>query len=114
MTERHTETNSHDGAGHCGGHDGARLESPGHTWPYEPGEWTARGRYWIGGAEECPVRGRSVIRHGVNAWKIDSEMQLLGVASQRFRNVYQLYPPQGEARVLPCPRRRRPDGLPLP
>lgn len=80
---------------------GARVPALRHTWLFQPGRWTAAGRFWAEGELEREARGTSIIRHAGTVWEIEGRMEIDGEPPLRFRNDYRLDAPGANARVLP-------------
>jgi hypothetical protein len=72
-----------------------------HTWLFEPGTWTATGRFWDKGEFEREGHGTSIIRHTAAMWEIEGTMEIVGEPPARFRNVYSVPVPQAQARTVP-------------
>ena len=73
----------------------------GHTWLFEPGTWTAAGRFWEKGEVERAGHGTSIVRHMGALWEIEGSMEIGGAPPLRFRNNYRIAAPCGEARIVP-------------
>jgi hypothetical protein len=74
---------------------------PRHTWLFEPGTWTATGRFWEKGELEREGRGSSVVRHTSTVWEVEGIMEILGEPPARFQNVYGILVPHAGARSVP-------------
>jgi hypothetical protein len=72
-----------------------------HTWLFEPGIWTATGRFWDKGELEREGRGRSIVRHAGAVWEIEGSMEIFGESLVRFQNNYRIAAPRDGARVIP-------------
>jgi hypothetical protein len=72
-----------------------------HTWLFEPGTWSAAGRFWEKGEFEREGRGSSIVRHADPIWEIEGSMEILGEPPLRFQNIYRIAAPRGDARIIP-------------
>ena len=72
-----------------------------HTWLFEPGTWSAAGRFWDKGEFEREGHGTSIVRHTGAIWEIDGTMEICGEPPLRFRNSYRIAAPRGDARAVP-------------
>ena len=73
----------------------------GHAWPFEPGAWSAAGRYWAEGRLEREGRGTSTIRHTDALWEIEGSMEIAGAPPLSFENRYTIAAPGEAMRILP-------------
>ena len=71
-----------------------------HTWLFEPGSWSATGRFWEKGEVERDGHGTSIVRHTGVLWEIEGRMEILGEPPLRFQNNYSIAAPSGDARIL--------------
>ena len=78
-----------------------RVPALRHTWLFEPGIWSAAGRFWDKGEFECEGHGTSIVRHTGAIWEIEGSMEILGQPPLRFQNTYRIAAPRGDARVIP-------------
>jgi hypothetical protein len=72
-----------------------------HTWLFEPGSWSAAGRFWERGEIAHDARGTSMVRHLDDRWTIEGTMEIAGDPPLRFENDYRLSAPPAGARVVP-------------
>ncbi|MGH6905182.1 MAG: hypothetical protein ACREIR_20865 [Geminicoccaceae bacterium] len=72
-----------------------------HAWLFEPGTWTATGRFWEKGEIERDGHGTSIVRHTTDMWAIAGTMEILGEPPARFQNVYSIPVPHAGARIVP-------------
>jgi hypothetical protein len=79
----------------------ARMPRPRHTWLFEPGVWTATGRFWEKGELEREGHGRSIVRHTTTMWEIEGTMEILAEPPARFQNVYSIPVPHVGSRIVP-------------
>jgi hypothetical protein len=71
-----------------------------HTWLFEPGTWTAAGRFWDKGEFEREGHGTSIVRHTAATWEIEGSMELHGEPPLRFQNSYTIAAPRDDSRTL--------------
>ena len=81
--------------------DNARTPEPRHTWLFEPGSWSAAGRFWEKGEIAHDARGTSIVRHLDDGWAIAGTLEIAGDPPLRFENDYRLNAPPAGARVVP-------------
>ena len=72
-----------------------------HTWLFEPGTWTAAGRFCEKGEFEREGHGTSIVRHQGALWEIEGSMEIYGEPPLRFQNNYRMPAPCPDARVVP-------------
>jgi hypothetical protein len=80
--------------------ENACMPQPRHTWLFEPGAWTATGRFWEKGEVEREAHGASIVRHTGALWEIEGSMEILADPPVRFQNNYRIIAPRGDARIL--------------
>ena len=78
-----------------------RVSAFRHTWLFEPGTWSAAGRFWDQGEFEREGRGSSIVRHKGTMWEIEGSMEILGEPPLRFQNTYRIAAPRRDARIVP-------------
>jgi hypothetical protein len=81
--------------------ENARMPRPRHTWLFEPGVWTATGRFWEKGEFEREGHGRSIVRQTTTMWEIEGTMEILAEPPARFQNVYSIPVPHVGSRIVP-------------
>ena len=79
----------------------SRVPAFRHTWLFEPGIWTATGRFWDKGEFEREGHGTSIVRHTGALWEIEGHMEISGEPPLRFQNTYRIAPRRADARVIP-------------
>ena len=75
------------------------MPQPRHTWLFEPGIWTATGRFWEKGKLEREGHGSSIVRHMTTMWEIEGTMEILAEPPARFQNVYGIPVPHAGTRI---------------
>jgi len=78
-----------------------RVPSSRHTWLFEPGTWSAAGRFWDKGEFERAGHGTSIVRHEGAIWEIEGGMEIPSEPPLRFQNTYRIAAPRADARVIP-------------
>jgi hypothetical protein len=81
--------------------ENARMPQLRHTWLFEPGIWSAAGRFWEKGESEREGRGTSIVRHTGALWEIEGSMEICGEPPVRFQNNYRIAAPRADARIVP-------------
>jgi hypothetical protein len=64
-----------------------------HAFLFKEGAWSATGAFFDRGRTARPARGRTVVRHGRDAWTIEGSMTIEGDAPLTIENVYEIAPP---------------------
>jgi hypothetical protein len=64
-----------------------------HAFLFEEGAWSATGTFFDRGEAARPARGRTVVRHGCDAWTIEGSMTIDGDTPVTIENAYEIVPP---------------------